>query len=102
MNNVVAMRIESNLLEMIDKLGEEENLDRSSVIRKLIRRGYKEEIKENVAKMYIEGKTTISYAAHIAGISIWEMEKYLIDKGYRSDYSIEDIEREMKLLRRKK
>ncbi len=41
------------------------------------------------------GKFTISRAAENAGLTIWEFGKYLVETGFKSDYSIEDLEREL-------
>ena len=45
------------------------------------------------------GGVTLSEAAHRAGLTVWEMETYLVDRGYTSDYSVEDLERERARLR---
>jgi len=58
-------------------------------------------IKEKAAEAYKEGKITISEAAQQASLTIWEMEEYLVDKGYKSDYSIDDLEKEILLLSKK-
>ena len=55
-------------------------------------------IKKKASQDYIRGKITISEAAHKAEMTIWEMEHYLIEQGYKSSYSLEDLDREMKLL----
>ncbi len=99
MADIVAIRIEPELLKKIRFLGMEKSVDRSTIIRELIRKGLIEMLKEKAARLYIEGRITLSRAAHRAGLSIWEMEKYLVEKGFKSDYSIEDLEKEMKLLK---
>ena len=53
---------------------------------------------ENVAILYKKGKITLSEAANRANLTLWEMEKFLVDRGYKSEYSIEDLEKEMMLL----
>ncbi|MBI4148199.1 UPF0175 family protein [Candidatus Woesearchaeota archaeon] len=98
MSEVLAIRLEPELLRKIDGLMKEEGTDRSTVIRGLIRKGYSEELKEKAARQYREGRCTLSEAARRAGISLWDMEHYLIDKGFKSEYSIDDLEREMELL----
>ena len=98
MAEVVALRIDLNLLKKVDEMSKDEHLDRSSIIRKLIDIGYQELRREKAAKRYVEGKITLSEAAHIAGLSLLDMEHYLVDKGVKSQYSIEDLENEMKLL----
>ena len=48
---------------------------------------------------YKKGLITISEAANQCNCTIWEMEKYLIEQGYKSEYSIEDLESELKFLK---
>ena len=54
--------------------------------------------KSMMCSAYKKGKTTMSGAAQQANLTIWEMEEYLIDKGYKSEYSIDDLEKEIALL----
>src|SRR3989344_4572361 len=98
MPNAAAIRIEGEFLKKIDELGREESEDSSTIIRKLIRTGYEELLKEKASKMYIRGKITLSEAAHISKMTILEMEHYSVDRGFKSEYSIDDLEREMALL----
>lgn len=102
MNDIVAIRMDLDLLKKIDQLGKEEVADRSTLLRKFILRGYQETLKERAAEKYKEGKITFSEAAHRAGLSYWDMEQYLVGKGFRSEYSLDDLEEEINLLRRKK
>ena len=32
----------------------------------------------------------------MAGLTLWEMEKYLVEKGFKSSYSIDDVEKELR------
>lgn len=50
----------------------------------------------------MEGKISISGAAEIAGLMIPEMVDYLVCKGFRSEYSIDDFRRGVTLLEKKK
>ncbi len=34
-------------------------------------------------------------AAEESETTIWEMEKFLVESGYKSEYSVEDLEREI-------
>jgi metal-responsive CopG/Arc/MetJ family transcriptional regulator len=77
-------------LVKLDEMSRIEGVDRSTLIRKLIRKGFEEYLKEKAAEKYIRGKITISKAAEEAGITIWEMEKFLVGRGYKSAYSVED------------
>ncbi|MBI2146555.1 UPF0175 family protein [Candidatus Woesearchaeota archaeon] len=99
MNEIVAIRIDSDFLGKIEKLGAEKVVDRSTLLRDLIRTGYQEKIKMQAAQSYQEGKITFSEAAHRAGLTLWDMQHYLIDRGFKSEYSLDDLQMEMKLLK---
>jgi len=98
MNEAIGVRFDNVFLKKIEKLSKEELLDRSSTIRKLVYLGYRDFIKKKVAEDYKKGKITISKAANRAEMTVWEMEKYLVEQGYKSDYSIEDLNEELELI----
>lgn len=91
----VEIRMDEELLEKLEALSNEENLDRSTLVRKLLREGYKKRKKERAAEKYKKGKVTLSKVAEEAETTIWEMEKFLIDSGYISKYSVKDLQREI-------
>jgi len=94
----IGVRVPDDLLEKLDRLSEDEQLDRSTVIRQLLERGYEQFMKEQAAEKYRHGEVTISQAASLAELTLWEMEQYLKREGYRSDYSIADLQRERERL----
>lgn len=96
MGEAIGIRLDESFLKKIEELGKEEILDRSSTIRKLVYMGYVSLIKKKSAEDYIKGRITMSEAARRAEISIWEMEKYLVEQGYKSEYSVEDLNKELK------
>ena len=98
MNKAIGIRLEDDFLKKIQNLSKEESVDRSTIIRKLVSIGYKDLMKERSAEDYMKGLITISEAAHRAEISVWEMEKYLIEQGYKSSYSVEDLREELKFI----
>ena len=55
--------------------------------------------KNKAAYEYFRGKISLSEAARKAELIIWEMEQYLVSNGYKSSYSIEDLEKELQLLK---
>ncbi|KXA92683.1 hypothetical protein AKJ65_07205 [candidate division MSBL1 archaeon SCGC-AAA259E19] len=75
-------------------MSDEKGLDRSTLMRKLLEKKYKTMKKEETAEEYKKGQITLSKAAEEAETTIWVMEKFLIDSGYKSNYSIKDLERE--------
>lgn len=98
MSEAIGIRIDDDFLKTIDDLSKEEALDRSTMLRKLLNLGYSDFIKQKAKEKYISGQITISQAARMSNLTIWEMQKYLIEEGYRSQYSIKDLEEDMGLL----
>lgn len=95
----IGVRLPDDLLEKLDRVSEQEQLDRSTVIRRLLERGYEDFMTEQAAEQYRRGEVTLSQAASLAELTLWEMEQYLVQEGYRSEYSIADLERERHRLR---
>lgn len=98
MGDAVGVRLPDDLLEKIEDLSHEHGDDRSTTMRKLIQRGFEEVARERAAQAYKEGRVTLSQAAERADLTLWEMEQYLVHHGYRSSYSIRDLDGELSLL----
>lgn len=94
MSKAVGIRMDEKLLKKLDELSEEESIDRSALVRKLLRKGYEEMRKEIAAEKYKKGQITLDKAAEEAETTLWEMEKFLVESGYKSDYSVKDLEKE--------
>ena len=94
----IGIRLPKELLKQIEQLSKEDREDRSTIIRKLVIIGYINLKKEKAVVKYRKGEWTLSEAAHRAGLTLWEMERYLVERGYQSGYSVEDLEKELRLL----
>ena len=99
MRQAIGIRLPKEVLKQIEDLSNLEMEDRSTIIRKLVIIGYNDFMKRKSAEEYIKGNITLSEAARKAKLTIWDMEKYLIEQGYKSSYSIEDLKKEMKILK---
>jgi predicted HTH domain antitoxin len=97
----VGVRLSKKVLEYIDKQAKMESVGRSVVIRRLVEIGAAEFEKEKAAKLYMEGKISISGAAENAQVTIPEIVDYLVCKGYKSEYSVNDFRRGVTLLEKK-
>jgi predicted HTH domain antitoxin len=98
MEQAIGLRLSKELLRKAEALGKEEMEDRSTVLRKAIAKGMQDMLAKRAAEKYVQGKITLSEAAHQAEITLWDMEKYLIDNGFTSRYSLEDLDHELQLL----
>jgi predicted HTH domain antitoxin len=99
MGEAIGIRFDDDTLKKIDEISEDDDLDRSSAVRKLVNLGYSNHMKKKAIEQYRQGQITLSKAAHLAKMTLWEMEKALVESGYKSEYSVEDLKNEMKSLR---
>lgn len=95
MDQPIGVRLPKDVLKKIEQWGKKEMRDRSTVIRMLVLEGYRQLIKKKAVEEYLRGEVTFSEAASRAGLTLWEMEKFLVEQGYKSEYSVEDLEREI-------
>jgi len=94
----MGIRLPKELLEAIEDKAKEDNTDKSTVIRQILASAIREHQKEKAAQLYKEGKITITAAAKTANLTVHEMIDYLIESGYKTEYTLEDFRREIKLL----
>ena len=50
------------------------------------------------AQLYCQNTVTLTEAAHRAGLTLLDFQHYLVDKGFVSSYSLEDLSEELQLL----
>jgi metal-responsive CopG/Arc/MetJ family transcriptional regulator len=95
----IGIRIDKKLFERVEKVGHAENLDRSTAMRILLEEGYASYSKRKAAEEYKSGKITFSEAARKANNTIWEFEQYLVQNGFKSQYSVSDMQEELKKIK---
>lgn len=95
----LGIRLDKKMVEELNRIALEEHEDRTTVIRKLITDAIGNYKKERVLRKYEQGKISISRAAGETGLTVGEIEEYMVRKGYRSKYSTGDLERELEMLK---
>lgn len=90
--------IKESILKEIDKIAEEDMSNREVIVKKMIGYGLREFRKVRAAKLYKEERISLSEAAKMAGLTMKRMKEYLVDREYRLDYGILDIEKELEIL----
>ena len=95
----LGVRLDKKVVEELNRIANEEHEDRTTVIRKLIADAIGNYRKDKVLRKYEHGKISISRAAEETGLTVGEIEEYMVIKGYRSKYSTVDLERELELLK---
>jgi metal-responsive CopG/Arc/MetJ family transcriptional regulator len=94
----LGIRLDKKMVKELNQIADEEHVDRTTVIRKLIAEAIENYKMDMVLRKYEQGKIRISKAAEDTGLTVGEIEEYMVKKGYRSIYSTVDLEREMELL----
>lgn len=79
MGNVSA-RIPDDLEEELEAYITDENLDRSTAVRKLLTEGLDDWRREKALETLEAGETTLSGAAAMAGVNVWEFAALAKDR----------------------
>lgn len=93
--SVLSTRIPDDLDDDLKKYIEEENIEKSGAVRKLLIAGLEEWKQEKALKLLSEGRVSMARAAQIAGMDIWNFSELVKRTGtvWVSDDRIEeDIE----------
>lgn len=87
----LSARVPKELSEDVAWLMEEEGLEKSAAIRKLLRIGAEQYRKDRAVAEFARGEITFSRAAAVARLSVWEFADLL--KEHRVPWVPEDVER---------
>ncbi|MFU8766522.1 MAG: hypothetical protein ACNA7I_02450 [Candidatus Methanoperedens sp.] len=94
----LGVRLDKKIVSELNRIADEEHIDRTTVIRKLIAGALESYKKDQVLRKYEQGKISISKAAMDSELTVGEIEEYMVREGYRSKYSVRDLKRELELL----
>ncbi|MBN1539604.1 MAG: UPF0175 family protein [Candidatus Thermoplasmatota archaeon] len=73
--SIISTRIPEELEEDLKRFIEEENIEKSGAVRKLLISGLEEWKKKRALQLLSEGYVSYSRAAEIAGMDIWEFSE---------------------------
>ena len=97
-SEVVSARLPKERVKLIEEIAREEKVDKSTILDRALEH-YTREWKLNKAiESYREGSVTLSRAAEIAEISVWEMINILAERKIPHQYDVEDFEEDLKAL----
>jgi predicted HTH domain antitoxin len=99
MASQIAARVDEDLLTQIKEIEKETRADRSEVIRRLLDEGVKQYQLKKAVGLLRDGRATVSMAAEIADISIWDMLEVMYAKRIPTPYKAEDLRESLKLMR---
>jgi len=91
MGATITTRVSDEIEEEIRSISKREQLDRSTVVRRLLVEGIKDWKIKYALEQYSEGKITIWKAARMAGVSLRQMLDIAAKKGIPFQYTLEDL-----------
>jgi predicted HTH domain antitoxin len=91
MGATITTRVSEDIEKEIRSISEREQLDKSTVVRRLLIEGIRDWKIKYALEQYSDGKVTIWRAARMAGISLREMLNIAAKKGIPFQYTIEDL-----------
>ena len=96
MGKTLTSRLSDEMIEEIEKIAEYEKLDKSSIVRRLLNRAIPLWKLEMALKLYQDGEVSLGRASELSGLSIWEFLDHLALKKIPLNYSLEDLENDLR------
>lgn len=84
MTKTISTRLDEDELKRLNEIAEEENIDRSSLIRKFLLKQMKEYSMNEMAEYYRKGIVSLQEAASTAKVSLYEMMDHVQKENIRS------------------
>ena len=99
MTTIISTRLPRREATEIEKFAKEEELDKSTFVKKLLHKSLQEYKVEHAFRLYKEGKVSLWKAAEIAEKSLWDMIELMGKYDAYLNYDIEDLREDLKNLR---
>ena len=91
-------RMEKEVYDIINKVAQEENLDKTSTIKILIQEGWKGLRLKKALNQYEKGLISVDNAAKLCGVTISEMMALTASHGIKSEETLEEYRKGIKIL----
>lgn len=93
MTKQMNLRLDEELIKEFEELAEQENLDRSALVRKILIEGLHQERLNFALQKYLRKEISIERAAEIARVSMHDIILKMSQLGIPSNLTIEDFEK---------
>ncbi len=94
----IGARLEENIILMVEKTAQEEQVDKTKALKDLIILGRKQFLIQRYMELYRRGGCSIDQAAKEVGITVAEMMEEASKAGIKSTETIEEYKAGLKLL----
>jgi len=99
-SEVISARLPKDRIKLIEEIAHEEKVDKSTILDRALEHYTREWSLKKALELYRNGTITLSRAAEIAGLSIWEIIDTLEKRKIVLQYDAEDFEEDMKTIGR--
>jgi len=99
MGSTLTARLPDELNEELDRISEEESIDKSAVTRKMLEKAVKEHKVDKALEKYEEKEVSMRKAAKLADLNLWQFIEKMKEEGVRQHYSEEDLEEDLKAVK---
>lgn len=93
MTKQMNLRLDEDLIKEFEELAEEQNLDRSSLIKKILIEGLQKERLNHAIQKYLLKEISVEKAVEITKISIHEFLHTVIQLGIPSNLTLDDYKK---------
>ena len=91
----LSVRLNADEVKSLDQAADADGLDRSSLLKRLLRRGYADYRFESACAAYRRGEITLSRAAEMAGMSLYDLLARFPADGLQLNLTADDLRREL-------
>ncbi|MBU0757063.1 MAG: UPF0175 family protein [Nanoarchaeota archaeon] len=96
MTATVTTRIDESLLKEVDLLSTENQMDRATFLRNLIKKGVENEKRHSVLEEYREQKISLQKSAEKLNLSVLDMIDIICKENLTIDYSDRELKEDLK------
>lgn len=97
---LISTRIPEEIEQALKWYAKKEQIGKTIALRKALDTGLKELKLQYALDLYQKRKITVSKAAKIAGMSLWEILDIITEKKISSNYTISDVEADLKIVKK--
>ena len=94
----IGLRMEKEFYDMIDEFAKEENLDKTTAMKMMVREGLKALTLKKIISQYRMGTISVDKAAKISRLTINEMMRLIALSGVKSEETLEEYRKGIKIL----
>ena len=99
---LISTRIPEDIDKELTWYADKERIGRTIALRKILEIGLKQIKIEYVLDLYKRGKITLMMAAEIAELSLWEILDIVKERRIPMNYTLEDIEKDLEVIKKLK